>query len=213
MVFGADGAEETLRVTVGQGVFLPKGLRVKWTWPGKAAYTALCLPAFSPDLARTEGEAAPPADFDASLRPRICSAVDVVAAPSITITERFGHVSSQQGTCSLATAVVRVAAEEAYQAPGFDEYVLCTAGSIEFIHAGGRAQISAGEAAFLPKNLRVKWVWPEATQYTVVCLPAFSPDLSGRDVEETATVAKNSESMRRLEDLHSMAAEGQVQDA
>ena len=40
------------------------------------------------------------------------------------------------------------------------------------------------------KNLQVKWIWPEATKYTVLCLPAFSPELSGREAEEGATVAK-----------------------
>ena len=37
---------------------------------------------------------------------------------------------------------------------------------------------------------QVKWIWPTATQYTVLCLPAFSPELSGREAEEGATVAK-----------------------
>jgi ethanolamine utilization protein EutQ (cupin superfamily) len=218
LVFGAKDAEATLRVDAGQGVFLPKGLRVKWTWPeGGAKYKALCIPAFSPELTRTEVTETdlPPADLDASLQPQVFAPVDVVDAPNITISECFGNVASsnmwrestshciwQAGICSLATAVVREAAEEAYQAPGFDEYVLCTAGSIKFVHAGGSCLISEGEAVFLPKNLRVKWIWPEAAKYTVVCLPGFTPELSGREEEDSATVAKDSTSMKRLEELH-----------
>ena len=39
--------------------------------------------------------------------------------------------------------------------------------------------------------LKVKWIWPESTQYTVLCLPAFTPELSGREVEDGTTVAKD----------------------
>merc|ERR1711957_348252 len=207
LLWGAKGAEQTLHVKAGQGVFLPKGLRVCWTWPAAAKYTAVCLPAFSPEGTRTEADGAePPSDLDASLEPKMCDPVDVVSAPAITITERFGHVSSGTGACSLATAVVRQAAEEAYQAPGFDEYVLCTEGSIDFLYEGGKCLITAGEACFLPKNLRVKRIWPEATKYSVICLPAFTPELSGREAEEKATNAKDSTSMKKLAELHQAAA-------
>ena len=63
-------------------------------------------------------------------------------------------------------------------------------------------KVEAGQGILLPKDLRVKWIWPCATEYIVVCLPAFSPALSGREAEETATNAKDSASMRRLELLH-----------
>ena len=45
-------------------------------------------------------------------------------------------------------------------------------------------------------------VWPEATEYEVLCLPAFTPALCGREAEENATNAKDSASMARLEQLH-----------
>ena len=50
-------------------------------------------------------------------------------------------------------------------------------------------------------NLALR-VWPEATEYEVLCLPAFTPALCGREAEENATNAKDSESMARLEQLH-----------
>jgi len=215
IMHGPKGAETTTRVSAGQGVYMPKGLRSKFTWPeGGAKYTALCFPAFSPDITRGEGDGAePPADLDESLRPQIFEPVAVVDAPGITITEHFGHVASKTGACSLGTAVVRIAAEEAYQTPGFDEWVFCTEGSIDFVHAGGTTHIGAGEAAVLPKDFRVKWVWPEATKYTVLCSPAFSPELSGREAEESATVAKDSASMQRLEKLHAAAGDAPVAGA
>lgn len=136
----------------------------------------------------------------------ITTGVPVVDAPAITITEYFGHVASKNGTCSFALANVREAAEEAYQAPQFDEYVVCNEGSIDIIYADGeRKHVGTGQAIFLPKCLRVKWVWPEPCKYTVVCLPAFSPESSGREEEEGSTCAKDSDSMMKLAQLHENA--------
>ena len=137
---------------------------------------------------------------------------------------------------------MKAASEEAWQAPKFDEYVICSkgmlihmcahiehvahrevlpqlaqpctldrpsmccvdrTGKIDFIYGDGqKASIVAGQGIFLPKELRVKWVWLEASSYFVLCLPAFSPVLCGREAEEGATVAKDSASMQRLEELH-----------
>lgn len=135
--------------------------------------------------------------------PLVVTPVPVVEAPGITITEHFGNVSSSDPQASLGMAVVKGPSQEAWQAPQFDEYVVCTKGSIEFLYGDGRKKsIVAGQGIFLPMNLRVKWVWPEATNYTVLCLPAFTPELCGREAEENATNAKDSASMARLQQLH-----------
>eukprot|EP00966_Prymnesium_polylepis_P152171 3515126-Prymnesium_polylepis.1 len=127
----------------------------------------------------------------------------VVDAPGIKIYEHFGNVASSDSTASLGRAVVKAAAQEAWQAPSFDEYVVCTKGAIEFRYGDGQSKsIVAGQGIFLPMHLRVKWVWPEATEYVVLCLPAFTPDGCGREAEENATNAKDSASMARLEKLH-----------
>jgi len=229
-----DAGAESVRISAGEGVFLPKGLRVKWKWLEACKYTVLCLPAFSPELSGREDEegatvakssesmqklaelhaaSGKTADADATCqdvakhaadaKPTVFKPVNVVEAPGITITEYFGHVASNDGTCSLGTAVVKGASEEAWQAPKFDEYVICNEGTIEFLHGEGEStRICSGQGIFLPKDLRVKWKWLEACKYTVLCLPAFAPELSGREEEESATVAKSSESMRNLEELH-----------
>ena len=228
-------------VTAGQGVYLPAGLRVKWSWPAPCTYTVVCIPAFSPEaagsdatldapemvvdhaarrkLTRMHQATAPPpsppaASHDAPRRelaagvtPLVVDPVAVVEAPGITILEHFGHVASSDGVASLGRASVKGASQEAWQAPGFDEFVVCTSGSIEFRYGNGEvASIAAGQGIFLPKHLRVKWVWPEATEYTVLCLPAFTPALSGREAEENATNAKDSTSMKRLQELHKKTA-------
>lgn len=231
----ADG--ECTRVSAGEGAFLPSGLRLKWSFPGPCNYTVVCIPAFSPDLSATEdggtivsdvarkklkslhseGAAVEPptsaeakdVDTAATLRVVIVKPVAVVEAPGITITEHFGHVASGDGTASLGAAVVKAASEEAWQAPQFDEFVICSKGAIDFIHGDGqKASITAGQGVFLPKGLRVKWVWLEASAYFVLCLPAFSPALCGREAEEGATVAKDSASMQRLERLHEEVVKG-----
>ena len=139
----------------------------------------------------------------AGITPLVVKPVAVVEAPGITITEHFGNVASSDPNASLGRAVVKGPSQEAWQAPAFDEYVVCTSGSIDFDYGEGqRKRIVAGQGVFLPKGLRVKWVWPEATTYLVLCLPAFTPALCGREAEENATNAKDSESMARLEALH-----------
>lgn len=222
-----------IRVGAGEGAFLPKGLRVKWTWPEATTYTVVCLPAFSPELSQsevddpsctvvdrqsrqklaklhhgdptTEKEDAKPNPLEneeLDAKPLVIKPVNVIETSGITITEHFGHLASKDGNTSLATAVVKGASEEAYQTPCFDEYVICLEGSITFKFLNGDASIAAGQSVFLPKGLRVKWVWLEATKYIVLCLPAFSPDLSGREAEEGATIAKDSAAMQKLETLH-----------
>lgn len=224
---------EIVRAVAGDGVHLPAGLRVKWRFPEPCTYAVVCLPAYSPemnaveeggtivddaareklraihhevgsDAVRSVGDVAA---ATALARAVVVPPVAVVDAPGITITEHFGRVASGDAAASLGKAVVAAASEEAWQAPGFDEFVICAEGAIDFEHGDGQtASIRAGEGVFLPKGLRVKWRWLQPTRYFVLCLPAFSPALSGREAEAGATVAKDSASMRRLEQLHEQTA-------
>jgi len=227
-----DGAGvTTTHVPAGKGVYLPSGMRVKWTWPEPCTYSVVCVPAFSPltsgsdtvgddmvidstsraQLAKLhDGGSAPTAVCDAlpdGVTPLVIEPVAVVDAPGITIYEHFGNVASSDASASLGRAVVKGPSQEAWQAPGFDEFVVCNKGSIEFLYGDGSvSRIARGEGVFLPKHLRVKWVWPEATEYIVLCLPAFTPALCGREAEENATNAKDSASMARLQRLHEAKA-------
>lgn len=224
-----------LKIKAGEGAYLPKGLRVKWTWPSATKYTAVCLPAFSPALSGTEVDDPSctvvnhesrrklarlheenGSRFDANAddcaadvsgaKASLTAAVDVVNTDAITITEYFGHVASKAGTASLAKATVRRASEEAFQTPQFDEYVVCTHGSINFCFGNDEvSQVKAGESVFLPKGLRVKWVWPEPANYIVLCLPAFCPELSGREAVDDGVVAKDGAAMIELQALHDRA--------
>lgn len=136
------------------------------------------------------------------LEPTIVQPVIVVDAPGLTITEHFGRVASLDLSVSVATAVVKRPMEVNFSCPEFAEYVVCTEGSIDFVCGNGsRTHIKAGQGVYLPKGLRVKWTWPEAARYMVICLPAFTPDLCG--TEDVAIKSTTTAQWRnRLQDLH-----------
>jgi len=134
-------------------------------------------------------------------------AVDVVVAPNITIAEYFGGVSLMGKDLSACLVTVRSASEEAYQTPAFDEYVLVIEGTVKLLigngpEAGQSITVVAGQGAFLPKGLRVKWVWPGPCKYVPICLPAFSPENCGREEEEGNHLAKTSDAMNKLREMH-----------
>jgi uncharacterized cupin superfamily protein len=200
-------------VSSGSGVFLPKGLRVKWVFPGPCEYVPLCLPAFSPDNVHREepgAEAAPAAAATEGV-PAVFSPVDVVKAGDLTITEFFGRVASKDERLSACLAVVSAPCAEAYQAPDFDEYVLVLKGKLQLHQADGVTEVEPGRAVFLKAGERVKWVWPGECTYIPLCLPAFSPDNCHREQEEGA--AKDEACMARLHELHGAGAAETLQAA
>ena len=112
----------------------------------------------------------------------------------------FGRVSSKGDVLSACFATVTGPTEEAYQAPDFDEYVLVVEGAVTIKHPDGISRVEAGKAIFLPKGLRVKWIWEGPCKYVPICLPAFSPENCNREPEEGA--AKTEEAMFKLRQLH-----------
>jgi hypothetical protein len=99
--------------------------------------------------------------------------------------------------------VISEPSEEAWQTPAFDEYVLVLEGTVQLKHSDGSiVTVNAGEGAFLPKGLRVKWVWPGPARYIPICLPAFTPENCGREEEAGNHMAKSSAAMDKLRALH-----------
>uniref|UniRef100_A0A7S2X5W6 (S)-ureidoglycine aminohydrolase cupin domain-containing protein n=1 Tax=Lotharella oceanica TaxID=641309 RepID=A0A7S2X5W6_9EUKA len=133
----------------------------------------------------------------------VFESVGVVAAKDIVIKEFFGRVGSRDAKLSACEVKIHSATQEAWQKPEFDEYVLVLEGSVELqMSDGKKVSVSAGEGVFLPKGLRVKWVWPGPCRYIPICLPAFSPENCGREEEEGNAHAKDGKAMRRLRELH-----------
>lgn len=48
--------EETIQVSSGQAVIVPKGSTIQYRTPDAAEYIAVCIPAFSPDMVHRSGE-------------------------------------------------------------------------------------------------------------------------------------------------------------
>jgi uncharacterized protein (DUF952 family) len=102
----------------------------------------------------------------------------VVKTKDVCIDEFFGGASCNPcGDISFAHVKAQAGWAEEWQAPAFDEYTLILKGSItvESTHSPPLV-VKAGQAVFMPKGERVRWVFKEAAEYVPICLPAFSPD-------------------------------------
>jgi len=110
---------------------------------------------------------------------KVCAPVTVVETGEVKIDEYFGGASSNpcHGDISFAKVTAKKGGwAEDWQTPAFDEYTLVLKGkiTIESTH-NPPVEISAGQAVFLAKGERVRWVFSEAAEYIPICLPAFSP--------------------------------------
>lgn len=111
--------------------------------------------------------------------PRIVSGpTTVVKDKNVCIDEFFGGASCNPlGDISVAHVKAGAGWAEAWQAPAFDEYTLVLKGSITIESSHGPPTVvKAGQAVFLAKGERVRWVFTEPAEYVPMCLPAFSPD-------------------------------------
>lgn len=207
-----DGKNATIAVAAGSGIYLPKGCRVRVNYPGAAEHIAICLPAFSPDTEHPEG-ATPATKTSAhripDLRPTLVTSVDVVKAPTLTITEYFGNVASQDNSFSACVSKVDEPCREAWQRPTFAEWVMVLSGVLHLEHEGEKGTettiVPAGSGVFLAADERVKWVWPEACTYVPICVPAFTPDGCRREPEEGSAKDTDPETMAELHKLHEEA--------
>jgi uncharacterized protein (DUF952 family) len=111
--------------------------------------------------------------------PRLVPApTTVVKTSNVCIDEFFGGASCNPcGDISFAHVKAKGGWAEEWQAPAFDEYTLILKGKITVEHSHGPpVVVSAGQAVFMPKGERVRWVFTEDAEYVPICLPAFSPD-------------------------------------
>lgn len=173
--------------------------------------------------ARPQGKAPPreikpttsaPAATASTLAPVVTEPVQVINSDRLVLTEFFGAVGSKEGTASFALGNVLGAIhpwEAPFQTPSFAEYVVVHSGSLDLhtVHKDGcqftKTHVEAGQGAYLPAGLRVKWTWPEACSYTVVCVPAFSPITARTEPLDIADAALGQSARARLMELHRTA--------
>jgi len=129
-----------------------------------------------------------PAQAVATTMVRLVSApVRVVETDQVKISEYFGGASCSPcpfpvGDISVAHVQVEAGWAEEWQTPAFDEYTLVLQGSVTIETTRGPAtRVCAGQAVFLAKGERVRWVFTERAEYVPICMPAFSPDNCFRD--------------------------------
>ena len=98
------------------------------------------------------------------------------------IDEYVGRVTSGTSAVSVAHMEAPPGWSEPAQTPEFDEVTLVLRGSVVGAHAGGRLEVSAGQAVLTRTGERVRYLVGElGADYVAVCLPAFDPELAHRD--------------------------------
>jgi quercetin dioxygenase-like cupin family protein len=99
-----------------------------------------------------------------------------------TIDEYVGHVTTGTPEVSVAHMVAPAGWSEPAQTPGFDEITVVLRGTVLVEHDAGVLEVAAGQAVITRAGERVRYsTAADGAEYVAVCLPAFSPDLAGRD--------------------------------
>jgi ethanolamine utilization protein EutQ (cupin superfamily) len=117
--------------------------------------------------------------------PELITAPTRIPVPGGKIIEEYvGRVNSGEAAVSVARMVAPAGWAEPFQEPAFDEYTVVLRGILRVTHADGDLDVAAGQAVVTRKGERVRYATlREETEYVAVCLPAFAPDLAGRDAE------------------------------
>lgn len=98
------------------------------------------------------------------------------------IEELFGRVNTGTDAFSLAHMIAPEGWDEPAQEPGFGELTIMVRGRMRIEMAAETVEIGAGEAIWTEPGTRVRYAnpGPGESEYFAVCIPAFSPDLAGR---------------------------------
>jgi len=99
------------------------------------------------------------------------------------ILEHFGRLASAENTISIAAMTAPPGWYEQSQLPEFDEYILMQKGRLLLEFEDEEIVIKAGQSVHVVKRNLVRYSNPyrDEAVYWSVCLPAFSPDLTGRN--------------------------------
>jgi quercetin dioxygenase-like cupin family protein len=102
------------------------------------------------------------------------------------IKEFFGRVNSNTSEVSIAQMKSPEGWVEPGQCPEFNEYTIVLKGKLKITTKNEEFVIAEGQGIMTEKNEWVRYSTPfeGGAEYIAVCLPAFSPDLVKRDIEE-----------------------------
>ena len=111
------------------------------------------------------------------------SEIDAPGTPRKIIQEAVGHVNSGEERLSIALMQSPAGWSEPAQTPDFDEWMVVTKGAVNVAHDDGTLTVAAGQTVLVKAGERVQYSTPEGAEYVAVCLPAFHPDIVGREAE------------------------------
>ena len=122
----------------------------------------------------------------------------VVDTDAFTVDEWSGVGVTNEDRVSVAQCRVSAGAAEPWRTSQFDEIFCILKGTYEFEHNDGAVtRADAGSTALVEKDTRFRPRFPTDCLYVAVCLPAFRPELSAREVvgeegEQAATAGAQS---------------------
>ena len=99
------------------------------------------------------------------------------------IHEYLGRVNSGTDLISVARMEAPSGWSEPPQKPEFDEITIMLEGKLTVNINGKKLDLEAGQVLLTRKGFRVQYANPntETAVYWAICLPAFSPELAGRE--------------------------------
>ena len=98
------------------------------------------------------------------------------------IQEHVGRVNTGHESVSVAHMIAPAGWDEPFQTPQFDEITLVLTGEVIVDHDGGPTYVRAGQSILTEAGERIRYsCGPEGADYLAICLPAFGPDLVGRE--------------------------------
>ena len=115
--------------------------------------------------------------------PRLIPAPTQIPVPGgKVIQEHVGRVNTGHESVSVARMVAPPGWDEPFQTPQFDEITVVLRGEVLVDHEGGPTRVAAGQSVITEAGERVRYsCGPEGADYIAICLPAFGPDLVGRE--------------------------------
>ncbi len=99
------------------------------------------------------------------------------------IEEHVGRVNTGTASLSVAHMVAPPGWDEPFQTPDFDEVTIVLRGTMRVEHAGGVADVRAGETVLCEAGDRIRYSNPgmDECEYWAVCAPAFSLETVHRE--------------------------------
>jgi quercetin dioxygenase-like cupin family protein len=115
--------------------------------------------------------------------PRLISEPTRIPVPGgKVIQEHVGRVNTGHESVSVAHMIAPAGWDEPFQTPQFDEITVVLRGEVVVDHDGGTTHVAAGQSVITEAGERIRYsCGPEGADYIAICLPAFGPDIVGRE--------------------------------